>query len=93
MTAVQTLGSGEHSGDVAPARRQAARKPTRQQHPQTGRNNTKQAQIGTPESLFQPQALPAQPPAARYSGGLLTLTCFFNGLLLFAASHLGGRPL
>ena len=28
--AVESLGSGEHSGDVAPARRQAARKPTAQ---------------------------------------------------------------
>jgi hypothetical protein len=43
--AVQTLVSGEHSGDVAPARHQAARKPTRKQHAHTGRKNTKQAQV------------------------------------------------
>jgi hypothetical protein len=43
--AVQSLALGEHRGDVAPARRQAARKPTRQQHPHTGRKNTKQAQV------------------------------------------------
>ena len=44
-TAIQSLVSGEHSGDVAPARRQSARKPTRKQHPHTGRKNTKQAQV------------------------------------------------
>src|SRR6266849_10599934 len=43
--AVQNLVSGEHSGDVAPARRQSARKPTRQSHPHRGRKNTKQAQV------------------------------------------------
>src|SRR5437899_1957412 len=43
--AVQSLVSGEHSGDVAPARRQAARKPTRQPHPHKGRKNAKQAQV------------------------------------------------
>ena len=44
--AVQSLVSGEHSGDVAPARRQAARKkPTRKQPAHTGRKNTKQAQV------------------------------------------------
>src|SRR2546428_505210 len=31
--AVQSLVSGEHTGDIAPVRRQASRKPTRQQHP------------------------------------------------------------
>ena len=43
--AVQSLVSGAYSGDVAPARRQAARKPTRKQHAHTGRKNTKQAQV------------------------------------------------
>ena len=44
--AVESLVSGAHSGDVAPARRQAAaRKPTLQQHAHTGRKNTKQAQV------------------------------------------------
>ena len=43
--AVESLVSGEHSGDVAPARRQAARKPTRKLHAHTGRKNTKQAQV------------------------------------------------
>src|SRR5260370_38674325 len=43
--AVQSVVSGEHTGDVASARRQAARKPTRQQHAHTGRKNTKQAQV------------------------------------------------
>ena len=43
--AVQSLVSGEHSGDVAPARRHAARKPTRQQHAHTGRKHTKQSQV------------------------------------------------
>jgi hypothetical protein len=44
--AVQTtLVSGEHWGDIAPAARQAARKPTRKQHAHTGRKNTKQAQV------------------------------------------------
>ena len=43
--AVQSLVSGEHAGDVAPARRQAAQKPTRQQPAHTGRKNTKQAQV------------------------------------------------
>ena len=43
--AVQSLVSGEHRGDVATALRQAARKPTRKQHPHTGRKNTKQAQV------------------------------------------------
>src|SRR5713101_8457439 len=36
-TAVESLVSGDPSGDVAPARRQSARKPTLQQHPHTGR--------------------------------------------------------
>jgi hypothetical protein len=43
--AVQNLVPAEHVGDVAPARRQAARKPTRKQHAHTGRKNTKQAQV------------------------------------------------
>src|SRR5260370_15774790 len=43
--AVESLVSGEHSGDVAPLRRQAARKPTRKQPVHTGRKNTKQAQV------------------------------------------------
>jgi Protein of unknown function (DUF3489) len=43
--AVESLVSGEHSGDVAPAPRHAARKPMRQQHAHTGRKNTKQAQV------------------------------------------------
>src|SRR5882724_8427479 len=43
--AVESRVSGEHSGNVAPARRQAARKPTRQQPAHTGRKNTKQAQV------------------------------------------------
>jgi Protein of unknown function (DUF3489) len=43
--AVESLVSGENSGDVALVRRQSARKPTRQQHPHTGRKNTKQAQV------------------------------------------------
>ena len=43
--AVQSLALGEHWGDVAPARRQAARKPTRKLNPHTGRKNTKQAQV------------------------------------------------
>jgi hypothetical protein len=43
--AVESLALGEYRGDVAPARRQAARKPTRKQHPHTGRKNTKQAQV------------------------------------------------
>src|SRR6266436_5102792 len=43
--AVQSLVSGEHRGDVAPARRQGARKPTLKQHVHTGRKNTKQAQV------------------------------------------------
>ena len=43
--AVQSLVSGEHTGDVASARRQSARKPTRQQPAHTGRKNTKQAQV------------------------------------------------
>ena len=43
--AVQSLVSGEPSGDVAPARRQAARKPTRKQRAHTGRKNTKQTQV------------------------------------------------
>src|SRR6266581_8782435 len=34
--AVQSLVSGEHSGDVAPARRQAARKTTRKQRALSG---------------------------------------------------------
>src|SRR6266702_4985861 len=42
--AVGSLVSGELGGDVAAARRQAVRKPTRQQHPHTSRKNTKQAQ-------------------------------------------------
>lgn len=42
---VETLLSGEHSGDVASARREAGRKPTRKQHVHTGRKNTKQAQV------------------------------------------------
>ena len=33
------------SGDVAPARRQSARKPIGKQQPNTGRKNTKQAQV------------------------------------------------
>ena len=43
--AVESLVSGEHSGDVAPLRRQAARKPTRKQPVHTGRKNTQQAQV------------------------------------------------
>ena len=43
--AVQSLVSGEHSGDVAPARRPAARKPTRKQLANTSRKDTKQAQV------------------------------------------------
>src|SRR5713226_4111421 len=43
--AVESLVSGEQSGDVAPTPRQAARKPTRQQRAHTGRKNTKQAQV------------------------------------------------
>lgn len=43
--AVQCLGSGEPGGNVAPARRQAARKLTRKQPSHTGRKNTKQAQV------------------------------------------------
>jgi hypothetical protein len=43
--AVQSLVPAEHTGDVAPARRQADRKPTRKQHAHTGRKNTKQAQV------------------------------------------------
>src|SRR5437879_4190623 len=43
--AVESLASGEHTGDVAPARRQAARKPTHKQPAHTGRKNTKQAQV------------------------------------------------
>ena len=43
--AVESLVSGEHTGDVASARRQAARKPTRQQLAHTGRKNTKHAQV------------------------------------------------
>src|SRR5712691_11224086 len=43
--AVESLVSGEHSGDVAPVRCQAARKPARKQHTHTGRKNTKQAQV------------------------------------------------
>src|SRR5258708_29677636 len=38
--AVQSLVSGEHSGEVAPVPRQVARKPTRQQPAHTGRKNT-----------------------------------------------------
>src|SRR6266481_5977454 len=43
--AVQSLVSGEPSGDVAPARRQSARKPTGKQQLRTGRKDTKQAQV------------------------------------------------
>ena len=43
--AVESLVSGESSGNVAPLRRQSARKPTRKQHPHIGRKNTKQAQV------------------------------------------------
>src|SRR6266849_2688777 len=42
--AVQSPVPGEHTGDVATARRQSARKPTRKQNAHTGRKNTKQAQ-------------------------------------------------
>src|SRR5437016_3183080 len=44
--AVQSLASGEHTGDVAPARRQGGtRKSTSKQPAHTGRKNTKQAQV------------------------------------------------
>ena len=43
--AVQSLVSGEPSGEVASRRDQAVRKPTRKQHAHTGRKNTKQAQV------------------------------------------------
>jgi len=39
-----------------------------------------------------PQGLYARPPA-QSRAGVLTETRFFNGSLLFAASHFGGRPL
>ena len=43
--AVESLASGAHRGDVAPARRRVARKPTRKQDAHTGRKNTKQVQV------------------------------------------------
>jgi len=43
--AVQSLASGEPSGEVASRRGQAARKPTRKQQAHTGRKSTKQAQV------------------------------------------------
>jgi len=43
--AVQSLVSGEPSGEVASRRDQAVRKPTRKQHAHTGRKNTKQAHV------------------------------------------------
>jgi hypothetical protein len=43
--AVQSLVSGEHSGEVTGKRGPAAMKPRRKQHPHTGRKNTKQAQV------------------------------------------------
>src|SRR5260370_2929215 len=39
--AVQSLVSGEHSGDVAPARRQSARNPTGKKQPRTRPQHTK----------------------------------------------------
>src|SRR6266852_8087282 len=43
--AVQSLVSGEPSGEVASLRDQAVQKPTRKQHAHTGRKNTKQAHV------------------------------------------------